>query len=91
MLDLIPSPLLLGLLMLANYLIIAVNMRALAHVRWAWIAATDVGICVLNFAIIPRVATAQTYGEMAGYTVGGTLGALAGVWLSQHWNKDAAH
>jgi hypothetical protein len=63
-------------------------MRAIAHARYAWIAATDLGICALNFTIIKRVAEASTLEEFIGYATGGVSGALAGVWLSRHWRSE---
>lgn len=79
--------LLLGALQAVNFLIVAVNMRAVAHARYLWVALTDLAICALNFTIIKRVAEASTVDEFVGYAIGGVCGALAGVWLSRHW-KD---
>jgi hypothetical protein len=75
----------LGLLMTVNFLIQAVNMRAVAHMQYEWIAVTDASICLLNFTLIRRVAGASSTWDMACYTAGGTVGALAGVWLSRAW------
>jgi hypothetical protein len=80
------NALLLALLMCANYLVIAVNMRACAHLKYKWIVATDAAICLLNFSIIHRVAEAATWVDQLGYTIGGVSGAVAGVWLSSKWN-----
>src|SRR5881392_236250 len=76
---------LLGAMQFVNYLVIAVNMRAVAHMQYGWIAASDAAICLLNFTIIKRVAAAESRRERVLYIVGGTLGALAGVWLSRAW------
>jgi hypothetical protein len=68
--------------------VIAVNMRAVAHLQWKWIVITDTIICIVNFNIIPLVAVATSWTDQVGYTIGGVVGALAGVWLSQHWNNE---
>lgn len=77
--------LILGLLMTINYLVIAVNMRAVAHIQYEWIAATDALLCIINFSVIKRVAEAKTLIDRICYAVGGTVGALLGVWLSRSW------
>lgn len=79
------NALLLGGAMLINYLVVSVNMRAVSYERYTWIAATDFVICVLNFSIIKRVSAAESLADRICYALGGTAGALLGVWLSRAW------
>jgi hypothetical protein len=76
-------------LMFLNFMIQAVNIRAIALVRWEFIALTDALICILNFTMIQKVANASTRVEQVWYTIGGTIGALSGVWLTLLWNSAA--
>jgi hypothetical protein len=81
------TTLLLAAIMFVNFLVQAVNIRAVAFTRYGWIAFTDMSILILNFVAIKMVAESGTWMESIGYTVGGVAGALAGVWLSKHWSE----
>jgi len=76
----------LAFLLFCSYALVAVNTRACAHARYAWVAVTDLAIALLNFMAIRSVAEASGPGEAAGYALGGTAGGLFGVWISRRWN-----
>lgn len=73
-------------LMFINFLVQSVNIRAVAQAQWGFIAITDALILTLNFTAIQKVAKADTRLEQVWYTIGGTIGALTGVWLSLYWS-----
>ena len=77
---------LLFVLMFVNFTIQAINIRAVAQERWVYIAVTDAAILIANFTMIQQVAKATTRLEQVWYTIGGTTGALFGVWVSRHWS-----
>ncbi len=80
------SPFKLGVLMAASYLLQAVNLRAIAFEQYIWIAVTDFAIAFLTFKLIKKVAEAESDWAVWAYAIGGTIGALGGVWLSRNWS-----
>jgi hypothetical protein len=67
----------------AQYLIITVNMRAVAAGKYRWTAITDFAIAGLGFILIQRVAEAHSVAAWAGYAIGGVSGSQVGIWLSK--------
>lgn len=68
-----------------NFLIAVINMRAIAAGKWGWTAASDFVFCLVSFTLIQQVAEATNRVEMLAYALGGTVGSLAAMWMTQHW------
>lgn len=66
-----------------QYLLITVNMRAVAAGKYAWTGISDFAIAGLGYFLIQRVAISHSYGAWAGYALGGVFGSQVGIWLSK--------
>ena len=67
------------------YVLASINIRVVAKGRYIASGLTDAGIATVQFLLIQRVATAQTWEEMAAYIAGGVLGGASGIWMTKHW------
>jgi len=72
-----------GALIFCTYTIVAINTCAIARARYLPTALSSIAFMVANFFLIRHVAEAQTTSEFLGYLVGGVLGDLAGIYISQ--------
>lgn len=77
--------LILGALMFINYGLNAVSFRATAKGSYIGLALTDAMIAWWGFAMLQRVAAAETRVEKIGYTLGGMLGSMFGLWSAIHF------
>ena len=84
----IPSPVVFGVLMFLCFTITSANYRAVAFKKYWWVLLTDGLILMINFAVISKIADASSFPDMLGYTIGGSLGGVFGVWLSDHWKHE---
>jgi hypothetical protein len=67
---------------LCAYLLITINYRAVARGNYLWTAATDLSFAAFNFGLIRRIAKSETRSAWLGYTLGGCVGSLLGIFLS---------
>ena len=65
-----------------GYLLVTLNIRAVADVNYTLTFATDILIAVIGFSSIKQIAYATTRLEQVAYAVGGALGAQAALWIS---------
>jgi hypothetical protein len=81
----------LGCLLFFSYFMNAVSFRMLARTSYAGVAASDALLAWYAFTMVKRIGDADTLLEKFGYTVGGILGSLSGMWLDaffvRHWSK----
>lgn len=66
------------------YFLIVANTRAFTLGLYGWTALTDCIFSFSNFYFISKVAKTESRAAWAGYTLGGTLGSLASIWLTVH-------
>jgi hypothetical protein len=69
-------------LMFLNYGLNAVSIRLLAKANYLGVAATDAAIAWYGFTMMKNVQQANTRLEKVGYTIGGVLGSLLGLWVT---------
>ena len=74
-----------------QYLIVTVNMRAVAAGKYAWTAISDMIFATVGFLVIQRVAEAHSKVAWSGYVVGGVVGSQVGIWLSKRLWKTKAN
>lgn len=67
---------------LAAYLLITVNYRAVARGDYLWTAATDLSFAAFNFGLIRRIAKSESTAAWVGYTLGGCVGSMLGIFCS---------
>lgn len=72
----------LAALMFVNYLLNAVSFRLLARGSYLGVGVSDALIAWWGFSMTKRIVKAETRLEQIGYTVGGILGSLLGLWLT---------
>jgi hypothetical protein len=75
----------LGGLQALAYLVLVINIRAVARLRWAAVAVTEVIYALMNFLLIHRIVEAHTWPEALAYAAGCTVGTLAAMWATKHW------
>ena len=73
-----------------QYLVITVNMRAVAAGKYTWTAITDALVAGLGFFLIQHVASSHSKYAWAGYVIGGLIGSQGGIWISKRlWTNEA--
>lgn len=77
------NALVLTALMTANYGLIAVSFRMLAKGSYLGVGLSDGLIAWWGFTTTKRIQTAETRLEKVGYAVGGVVGSLIGLRLTQ--------
>lgn len=70
-------------LMAVNYGLNAVSIRLLAKGSYWGVGATDALIAWYGFTAVQHIAKAETRLEQIGYTIGGIVGSLIGLRLTQ--------
>lgn len=70
-------------LMCLNYGLNAISFRMLARGSYLGVAGTDALIAWWGFSMVKRIGDAQTRVEKVGYTVGGIVGSLIGLWVTK--------
>ncbi len=67
------------------YLVLVINMRAVAKCRYLGAAISEVGYALINFVMLHRIVEAHTWPEALAYAAGCTIGSLSAMWLTRHW------
>jgi hypothetical protein len=70
-----------------NFVIAVANIRALAHLQYGWAVLTDGLICILMWTIIKNIGEAKDPYAKVGYVIGGMVGSLVGMFLTQMWGN----
>lgn len=73
----------LGALMFVNYLLNCVSFRYVAKGSYVGVGFADAALAWWGFAMVQRIGKADTTFEKVGYTVGGILGSLLGLFLTK--------
>lgn len=76
---------LLGGAQAAQYLILTINFRAIAHAQYAAAGTTAALAAVLAYFIVRRVVHDDSRWGLAGMISGGALADMAGIWLTRSW------
>lgn len=79
--------LMLGGLQALAYLVLVVNMRAVAKMKYLPAAVTEIVYAGLNFLLIHRIVEARTWPEALAYITGCTVGTQCAMFVTKHW-KD---
>lgn len=67
------------------YIVLVVNLRALNRGRYVATGVTEIAYALMNFYIIRRIAEARSAWEALAYALGATVGSLAAMWMTKHW------
>ena len=70
-------------LIFVSYTLISINTCAMAKGRYLPTVVSNVLFMMVNFFLIQHIASAHSALEFGGYLVGGSLGDLAGIYLSR--------
>lgn len=76
-----------GITQFVAYFIIVANTIAYTHGHYMWTAITDAFYAGQSFIMIRLIAKEDDKKGLwsgLGYTVGGTLGSLASMWVTKH-------
>lgn len=71
------------LLMCLNYGLNAISIRLLARGSYLGVGATDAAIALVGFVMVKQVVAADTWLDKAGYTIGGIIGSMIGMWVTR--------
>jgi hypothetical protein len=74
-----------ALLQTLNFVLLVVNIRAIAHVQYGWAIATDGAICLLGWTLLKKITEAKGWHARAGYVCGGMVGSFLGIWITRVW------
>lgn len=69
------------------YILLGINLRALAKGMKLLTAMTEFVYALMNFYIIHRVAEASSFVESVAFASGAVLGTLSSIWLTRHWDR----
>lgn len=69
-----------------SYVVLTVNIRAIASERYLLAGLTAIAASVLFYAIVQRVTKDETHATLAGLIVGGGLGDVIGIYLTRWWS-----
>lgn len=69
--------------MCLNYGLNAISIRLLARGSYLGVGATDAAIAWFGFTMVKQVAAAETTLDKVGYTVGGVIGSMIGIWVTR--------
>jgi hypothetical protein len=65
------------------YGLITWNWRMIAQARYGSIFFSDLLYAAVNFALIQKVAKAESRAAWAGYVLGGAVGSVLSTWLTK--------
>lgn len=71
-----------------SFLVVVVNMRAIATNRWWVTAVTDFTFCLINFLLVKMITEASQFDEAIVYAAGGAVGSLTAMRLTGHWKHQ---
>lgn len=66
-----------------NYLVLVINFRFVADAHYVGAVISDVTIASVGFLAMKKVAKSDHWVDWAGWTVGGALGSVAGIYISK--------
>lgn len=69
-------------LMIANYTLIAMNMRFVAHGNYLGTATTDAAIAFGGFTLLKLIEKSEQWSERIFHMLGGVIGGALGIWLT---------
>ncbi len=81
------NALVLAALMFVNYGLNAVSFRFIQHTSYVGVGVTDAVIAWYGFTMVQNIGKADTTLEKVGYTIGGIVGSILGLWLMVHFGK----
>ena len=64
-------------------LVVTVNWRAIASLRYEFAFVSDVTYFVIQYATVRRIVKSDHLADQAAYAVGGACGAVLGMWATR--------
>ena len=68
-----------------SYIVLTINFRAIASERYLIAGGTAALAAILAYTIVRRIVKDETRATLAGMITGGSLGDMAGIWLTRVW------
>ncbi len=68
-----------------NFILLVVNIRAVAHSQYLWAVLTDGLICAVSWTLLQHRLACDSMVAKAGFILGGMIGSLVGMWLTRIW------
>lgn len=67
------------------FMVITLNMRAVADANYVMTFVTDLLVAFIGFTTVKRIVDATTRLEQIAYALGGACGAQAALWVSVNY------
>ena len=67
-----------------SYFVLTFDMRAIAAANYEWSIVISVVVALLSFSILKKVQNCHGWLERWHYAIGGTIGTVTGIWITQH-------
>lgn len=77
----------LGSLQAIAYLVLVVNIRAVAKSKYLPAAVSEMVYALMNFMLIHRIVDAHTWPEALAYAIGCTVGTQCAMFVTKHWKN----
>jgi hypothetical protein len=74
-----------ALLQCGYFVLLVVNIRAVAHAQYAAAVVTDGLICLCGWTLLKKIVAADGVASRCGYITGGMAGSALGIWLTRVW------
>jgi hypothetical protein len=73
------------LLQTVAFTILVTNLRAISHLQYTIAALTEIAFLSIQWTLIRKIVSADSWPEQAGYMFGGACGTLLSMWMTRMW------
>lgn len=67
------------------YLVLVINMRAVAKGKYLPAGISEVGYALLNYVLLHRIIESHSWTDALVYAAGCVVGTQSAMWVTRHW------